>query len=397
MKRLLVPVVLLSVLGLPSCSKSDKAVSEERKTDKESNLVEMKQEAQEHVGLKVAPAANSALQEYLQVTGTVQPIDSKVAQVRPLARGRIQQVLVRVGDRVTTGKALASLENIEAAELFARQDSTRSELQRLRVQLATQMKQAERNRQLLEIGAVPQKDLEVSQGEADALQESIRSQESVVAEVAARLRRIGADPSALTSTGGRPMVTSLQAPFAGVVIKVQAAPGEIVDESKALFAVADLSEVWVQAEVYEKDLGRVRIGQAAFISVDTYPGERISGKVAYVSDLLDPQTRTAAVRCEVPNPDTRLKLDMFATVQVPTTFSRKAITVPVSAIQQVEEKTVVFVRKDQTKFEVRAVQTGKTVNELVEIMSGLAAGEPIVTQGAFHLKSILAGKELGEE
>ncbi len=393
MKKVLVAVMLLSILGLPSCSKSDRAASKGRKTDKESNLVEMMQEAQEHVGLKVAPAANSALQEYLQVTGTVQPIDSKVAQVRPLARGRVQQVLVRVGDRVTGGKALASIESIEAAEVFARQNSTRSELQRLRVQLATQMKQVERNRQLLEIGAVPQKDLEVSQGEAEALQESIHSQESAVAEVAARLRRIGADPSA----GRGPTVITLQAPFAGVVIKVQAAPGEIVDESKALFAVADLSEVWVQAEVYEKDLGRIRIGQAAFIGVDTYPGERISGKVAYVSDLLDPQTRTAAVRCEVPNPDTRLKLDMFATVQVPTTFSRKAITVPVSAIQQVEDKTVVFVRKDQTKFEVRAVQTGKTVNELVEILSGLAAGEPAVTQGAFHLKSILAGKALGEE
>lgn len=393
MKNTSISVLLFSTFVLLSCSKPEGDSKAKPQETKPTNLVEMKQEAQEHVGLKVVPATVSELREYLQVTGTVQPIDSKIAQVRPLARGRVQQVFVKIGDRVAAGKTLASLENTEAAELFAQQDSARAELQRFRVQLATHMKQVERNRQLVEIGAVPQKDLEVSQGEADALQESIRSQESVVAGIAARLRRIGVEPSAARGT----VVVPLQAPFAGVVIKVQAAPGELVDESKDLFAVADLSEVWVQAEVYEKDLGRIRIGQAAFVTVDTYPGERISGRVAYISDLLDPQTRTAKVRCEVPNPGTRLKLDMFAGVQVPTTFSRRAIAVAVSAIQQVEDKAVVFIRKETTKFEVRPVQTGKTINDLVEITSGLQAGEPVVTQGGFHLKSILAGKELGEE
>jgi len=297
-------------------------------------------------------------------------------------------VLAAVGDRVSAGQALAALENLKAAELFAQQDSAMAALQRFRVQLATQMKQVERNRQLLEIGAAPRKDLELSQGEADALQESIRSQEAAVAEVAARLRRIGVDPGATRGAA----ITNIGAPFSGVVIKVQAAPGELVDEATDLFAVADLSEVWVQAEVYEKDLGRIRTGQSAFITVDTYPSERFAGKVTYVSDLLDPRTRTAAVRCEVPNPGTRLKLDMFATVQVPTSYSRQTLAIPMPAIQQVEEKTVVFVRKDETHFEVRPVQTGKTVNGLVEIISGLRASEPVVTQGAFHLKSVVEGK-----
>ncbi|MES1261143.1 MAG: efflux RND transporter periplasmic adaptor subunit, partial [Acidobacteriota bacterium] len=159
----------------------------------------------------------------------------------------------------------------------------------------------------------------------------------------------------------------------------------------------DLSRVWVQAEVYEKDLGRIRMGQPAFVTVDTYPDERFTGKVSYISDILDPQTRTARVRCEVANQQVRLKLDMFASVQVPTTFSREALAVPVSALQQVEEKNVLFIQTAPTKFEMRPVQTGKTIDGLLEIVSGLKAGESVVTQGAFHLKSILAGKELGEE
>jgi len=389
-RYLLLPVILMS---LAACSRTKQSPVSEAETQKDANSVEMKSEAQEHVGLKVEPAKITVMTEYLLVTGTVQAIDTRVGQVRSLARGRLQQVSVKVGDRVTAGQTLASFENIEAGELWAQQDSARAELQRLRVQLATQAKQVERNRQLVEIGAAAQKDLEASLGESDALRESIRSQESTVAGIGARLRRYGVEPEA---TRG-PVSTPLRSPFAGVVTKAQAAPGDMIDESKELFTVADLSEVWVQAEVYEKDLGKLRLGQGALIGVDTYPGERFSGRVTYISDLLDPQTRTARVRCEVPNPGIRLKLDMFASVQLPTTFSQRAIAVPVSAVQQVEDKNVVFVRKTATAFEVRPVAVGKTVNGSVEIVSGLREGEELVTQGSFHLKSILAGKELGEE
>jgi cobalt-zinc-cadmium efflux system membrane fusion protein len=386
-------LLLVVLMGLTACSRKEQASKPESEARKETNIVEMKAEAQEHIGLRVEPAKVKELNEYLQVTGTVQAIDTRVGQVRPLARGRVQQVLVKVGERVKAGQTLALFDNIEAGELLAQQNSARADLQRLRVQLATQAKQIERNRQLVEIGAAPQKDLEASQGESEALRESIRSQESTVAGIVARLRRYGVESEA----GSGPVSTALRSPFAGVVTKAQVAPGDMVDESKELFTVADLSEVWVQAEVYEKDLGKLRLGQGARIVVDTYPGERFAGRVSYISDILDPQTRTARVRCEVSNPGIRLKLDMFATVQLPTTFSRRAMAVPDSALQQVDDQNVVFVRKATTTFEVRHVEVGKTVNGLVEIVSGLREGDQLVTQGAFHLKSIAVGKELGEE
>lgn len=381
------------LLSLAACSRKEQGAGPEAETKKETNIVEMKAEAQEHIGLRVEAAKVTELNEYLQVTGTVQAIDTRVGQVRPLARGRLQQVLVRVGDRVNAGQTLALFDNIEAGELLAQQNSARADLQRLRVQLATQAKQIERNRQLVEIGAAPQKDLEASQGESEALRESIRSQESIVAGIVARLRRYGIE----SESSNGPVLTPLRSPFAGVVTKAQAAPGDTVDESKELFTVADLSEVWVQAEVYEKDLGKLRLGQGALIGVDTYPGESFAGRVSYISDILDPQTRTARVRCEVSNPGVRLKLDMFATVQLPTTFRRRAMAVLDSALQQIEDQNVVFVRKANTTFEARHVQVGKTVNGLIEIVSGLQEGDQVVTQGAFHLKSIAVGKELGEE
>jgi cobalt-zinc-cadmium efflux system membrane fusion protein len=350
-------------------------------------------EAQKHVGMRFITVSVSQLTEYLQVTGTVQPIDSKVGNIRPLARGRIQDVLVQVGSRVHSGQPLANFDNIEAGELASQHESARAELQRLKVQWAAVSRQVDRNRQLSQIGAIPTKDYEASQAEQQALAESIKARESVVAGIATRLHRFG-----LEVWGARPTtLTVIRAPFAGVVTKVQVSAGEVVDPEMVLFSVADLTRVWVQAEVYEKDLGRIQLGQNALVTVDTYPGERFPGRVTYMSDFLDPQTRTVRVRCEVPNGDWRLKLDMFVLVKLPTKFTRQGIAIPSGAIQELEGTDVVFVRKGQTKFEIRSVQPGKVIDGRTEIISGLREGEAIVAQGAFHLKSVALGKELAEE
>ena len=390
MKAVLIVVVLC--LALASCTKTKPAESPETEK-KASGLITMEPAAQQHVGMKISPVKMTQLTEYLQVTGTVQPVDSRVSQVRSPARGRLLDVRAKVGDRVRAGQDLARIDNLEAGELTAQLSSARAELQRFKVLLAAQSKQVDRNQKLSEIGAAPQKDYEQSRAEYQALEESIRSQEAVTAGLTARLRRFGkSDPDPSTS-----VTTAITAPFDGIITKAVTAPGEIVEPSTELFTVADISRVWVQAEVYEKDLGRIQVGQSAIIHVDTYPNETFAGKVTYISDALDPQTRTAKVRCEVANDRIRLKLDMFATVQLPTTFSRQSVAVPIGAIQQLETKSVVFVQRGPAQFEAREIKPGKNVNGQVEVLEGLREGEPVVTVGAFHLKSIIAGKALGEE
>jgi len=386
-------MVIAGCLWLAACSKTKPEAAPEKAPRQESGLISMELEAQKRVGLEIAPAKMAQLDEYLQVTGTVQPVNSRVGQVRSMARGRVLEVLAKVGDRVRAGQELARIDNLDAGELTAQMFSARAELQRLRVLQAGQARQVERNRKLAEIGAAPKKDYEQSRAEQQALEESARSQEGVISGIGARLRRFGrtdADPNA-------PVVTAATASFDGIVTKAVVAPGEVVDAGTELFTVADLSRVWVQAEAYEKDLGRIRVGQPAIIHVDTYPGQAIAGQVTYISDALDPQTRTAKVRCEVANAGLKLKLDMFATVQLPTTFSRRALAVPDGAIQQLDGKTVIFVRRSPTQFELREIRPGKTVSGRVEVLAGLREGEDLVVIGSFHLKSIVAGKNLGEE
>ena len=151
----------------------------------------MTPEAQQRSGIVVTVVASTPMTQHLQVTGTVQPIDSSIAHIRPPARGRLLEVLVKVGDRVTAGQVLAQLDNIEAGEISAQYNSARADLQRLKIQLAAQQRQVERNRRLAEIGAAPQKDYEFSLAEQQGMEESIRAQESTIAGLSARLRRFG--------------------------------------------------------------------------------------------------------------------------------------------------------------------------------------------------------------
>ncbi|HYL38501.1 MAG TPA: efflux RND transporter periplasmic adaptor subunit [Bryobacteraceae bacterium] len=406
MKR--IAFLMICALAMVSCSKpkiapaseeraeAPKAGAGEREKEEskgQAGTVEISPEAQQRSGIVVEPAATAPMTQQLQATGTVQASDSSIAHIRPLTRGRLLDVLVKVGDRVVANQALAQLDNIEAGEILTQYNSAQAELQRLKIQLAAQQRQVERYRRLVEIGAAPQKDYEFSLAEQQGLQEGIRAQESAIAGLRARLGRFGiTDPASDAAA-----MTAIRAPFAGVIIRSAAAPGDVVEAGAELFSVADLSTVYVQAQVYEKDLGQVRVGQAAAITVDSYPGERFTGRVASISDLIDPQTRTASVRCQVANPGARLKLEMLAMVQFPTSTKRAVLAVPADAIQTIDDKPVVFVQTSASSFSVRGVDIGSASQGRVEIIRGLKEGEPVVSKGAFAVKSVLLGKELQEE
>jgi membrane fusion protein, heavy metal efflux system len=391
MKKIWMTVMMAAVFATgckskPAQQEDDKGSAEQ---EVKRNEVEMQLTAQNHVNLQTASATVEQMNEFFRATGTVQPMDSRVGEVSALARGRVAEVKVKVGDRVKAGQVLATFDNLDALDLTAQEQSAQAELTRLQAQLVPAQRQTERSRHLADIGAVAEKDYESNKAEEQGIRANIQAQQAVVQGIQQKLHRFGA--------AGPSGTTVLRSPFAGAVIKIAAAPGDVLEPGRMAFQVADLSHVWIQAEVYEKDLGRIRLGQDASIRVETYPDTAFAGKVTYISDVLDPQTRTARVRCEVPNTDMRLKADMYASIELPTTISKRALTVSSSALQEVEGKNVVFVRITPTKFAIRPVEKGVTVKDRVEIVSGLRAGEEVVTQGAFHLKSIVAGGELGDQ
>ena len=355
--------------------------------------IEIEPDMQRIAGIIVEAARTQELAEMIQTTAVVGPDESRVARVRPLADGRVLQVNVRVGDHVTNGQSLLTYDSITAGELFADYRSALASLERANAGAEAQRRSVERADKLVELGGVARGERERRGAELQSSLAEVNSARATVANLEQKLRRLGVSQEALSAakTGGElaPMRSSVAAPIGGVVLEVHAAPGELITPDRELFVIADLSRVWLQGDVYQKDIAKIRVGQTAIVTVDTYPGESFSGRVTHVSDVLDPDSRTAKVRCEVANPGARLKVQMFATLALPTSAPRSVLVVPSESVQDIDGTPTVFVRLDEEHFAPRPIKVGATVGRWTEVTEGLKADEEVVTKGALMLKSRL--------
>jgi multidrug efflux pump subunit AcrA (membrane-fusion protein) len=194
---------------------------------------------------------------------------------------------------------------------------------------------------------------------------------------------------------GRPL--ELKAPIDGIIIERKASIGELVGKDKEIFTISDPSDLWVIAEIKERDIGAVKAGQDATFTVLAYPGELFHGKVVRLGNEVESDSRTVEARIEVTNSDGRLKPGMFADVEITTTVLSDVMVVPDSALQTDEDRQVVFVALDANRFEKRPITLGIEQHNRVEVREGLKPGEKVVTEGSFVLKSEMLKGELGEE
>ena len=184
-------------------------------------------------------------------------------------------------------------------------------------------------------------------------------------------------------TGQVQRTLTLTSPTSGVVVEKNVTQGQRVMAGDALYRVADLGTVWVEGDVYEQDLRAVRVGQPATAELDAYPGERWSGRIAYVYPTLSPETRTARVRVEIANPGQRLMPGMYATLHVEGAGQVGTITVPRSAVLATGERQIVFVKRADGRLEPRLVEVGATSDDRVEIVRGVSVGDTVVASATF--------------
>ena len=199
-----------------------------------------------------------------------------------------------------------------------------------------------------------------------------------------------------SSPGGSASIP-VRAPISGVVQTRDVAQGETVEADKQLLSIVNLNQVAVEAAVYEKDFGRVRMGTPVSATVDAFPGRRFEGRITFLGSQLDPETRTLTARAVLRNPGD-LRPGMFARGQISTESRRFVVSVPSDAIQTMDGKSVVFVPTGKEhEYKAREVQTGQAANGQTEIKSGLKPGEKVVAKGAFVVKSQALKGELAEE
>jgi cobalt-zinc-cadmium efflux system membrane fusion protein len=360
--------------------------------------VELSPEAVRNFGLRTASAERRPLLRTVRVTGSVGFNELRLAHINPLARGRMQAIEVTIGERVRTGQRLAILDALDLAEARHQLASAEASLRQAEAERMTVGASLQRALDLVRSGSLAQSEVDRRRAEAARVEASVQTKTVEVEHWREMLSRYspavgpaGRGPDVVSLTGSTPEDSrgAMLAPFAGAILSIGATPGELVDTNREIFTLADLTTMWVQADVPERDLAAVQAGAEVAIAVDAYPGRRFPGKVAYVADQLDGRTGTAKVRCEVANPDSALKANMFATVEIAAPMGRDGLVVPDAAVQMVDGQPVVFVPSGPNAFRRRDVRTGPTQRGSTEIAEGLEPCETVVAEGSVRLKALL--------
>jgi cobalt-zinc-cadmium efflux system membrane fusion protein len=345
--------------------------------------------------LQIGQAKAGPLVRAVSVTGSVGYDQLHLARIKPTARGQIETVDVTAGDRVVAGQRLAVLDNFDLSAAHSRVLSAEAALSQAKAQLAAANAAFDRAANLIRSDLVTQAELEARRATVATKEADLRTKEAELRqyhEEEARLLPVRPAAAGSGSSSDQPPTDSrgvIVAPFDGVVDSVAIAQGEIVDPATPIFTVSDLSTVWVQADVAEKDLGLVKVGDAVEVRVNAFPGRIFTGHVTYIPDAIEPTTGMAKVRCEVPNPDDALRVNMFATVTILAPQGDDGVTVPSESLQEINGQSVVFIPTADRRFAWRAVHTGLVTNGKTQITSGLAAGTPVVGEGSYWLKAAL--------
>lgn len=221
--------------------------------------------------------------------------------------------------------------------------------------------------------------------------------ERALRQAEAALLRAGERLQALGAGVGDGSQFTVTAPFNGVVVQKHATQGEVVGPADQLFTVADLGRLWIELDIYERDLQRVALGQPVRVTTRAYPDRRFDGEIVYIGDILDATSRTVRARVEVENPDGALRPGMFARAAIRVSGESSVVVVPRGAVQTIEGRQVVWVEGAlPSRFRAQPVETGQTLEgDSVEILAGLEPGDRIVTEGAFTLKAQLSKGEFG--
>lgn len=217
----------------------------------------------------------------------------------------------------------------------------------------------------------------------------IESAESLVKASRARLSLWGVDPDQIARierTREAEVVLTVRSPMSGTVLEKKVVQGQYVTEGQDLYVLADLSNLWLAARVYEQDLGAIQVGQDVVAIFPAYPGRPFHGRIRFIEPVLDPATRTVGVRIELPNSDGSLKPGMFANAELRVDLGR-GLAIPKSAVLDTGARQLVYVQLAPNRFTGREVRLGQTAGDRVQVLHGLAAGEEVVTSANFLIDS----------
>ena len=334
----------------------------------------------------------------LSLPGHIALPDNATWRVGVLTEGRVEKVYANLGDYVHKGEILARMHSHDVHDARAAYQTAVADSAKFDSAQALAQAEYDRTQRLYALKA------------ASLEQTQIAHQELVNAQTEAKNARIAVtrERTHLEDTLGVPAdipenshnendeLVPIATPASGYVLEKNVTPGVTIQPSTDAFVVGDLTRLWMLASVRADQLARLQVGQSAVVSLPDAPGETFSGKVANLGQRFDPTTRQMQIRIEFTNAGGRLRPEMLARAELPVGERKPALLVPQSAVQQVNGQDAVFVRLSADHFAVRPIQAGESAQGMVKVVSGIQAGDQVVTQGSFLVKSQLLRSSIGD-
>ena len=369
MKRAL--ILLLTAAVLVGCNKEDSKTSVPHASDPALVVPAPELLAQ----LELANVSIRPVAETLRVAGRIDFDEQRLARIGATVTGRVTQIDVLLGQEVHKGEVLARLNSSELS-------SQQLAYLKARSQLELNRRNAERARALFDADVIAAAEVQRRESEYQISVAETRA-------AADQLHILGVSPAAverLGKDGAVDSVTPVVATLGGVVVERKLAQGQVVQPADSLFVVADLSRVWAVAQVPEQQVSQVKVGQSVSIEVPALGNEKLVGKLIFVGQTINPDTRTVLVRTELDNSDGRLKPAMLASMLIEAKPVEHTV-VPASAVVREDDEDHVFVVEGEGVFRLLKVKLGPAQGGVRVVLSGLKGQEKIVVGGAFHLNN----------
>lgn len=403
--RMLFPILLIFVAAgctqrEPETVKAEPVGTPAAAVDKE---VVLAPETQAEAGVTVQAVRLHSLPQTLQATGRITVNENRTWRVGAVTEGRIIRVYANAGDSVKEGQILARMHSHEIHDSRAAYRKAVAEAGRLKSAESYARRARDRAKRLFDLKAASLEQVEHAETEyknaqaalSNAAVEMERTRKHLVEFLEIPVEEPTVHRSGMQESDED--LIPIKAPASGTLLTRNVTLGTVVTPASDLFVVSDLSVPWMIAAVSEEHLSKLRVGMPVRVYVQAYSARAFPGRITRLDEELDPTTRTIKARVSVPNPDRKLKPEMYATAEIELGRSEPGLFIPQTAVQEINGRNTVFVEAAGGRFEVRPVRLGRTVGNTIEIAEGLRPGERIVTRGSYVLKSQLLKGTLGEE
>jgi cobalt-zinc-cadmium efflux system membrane fusion protein len=341
------------------------------------DVVELSEDESEAIEIQTVKASIQPLRSQLQALGKVFAHPQRKAIVSYAFSARVSDIHIQIGDWVRIGQKLVTLQSEEVG-------SAKSEFYKAQADYELAKVNYERQKRLFDRGVGAQKDFLSSEAGYKVAEANLNASEKKLHVLGFSEEQV----KSISETHQISPIITLYAPISGKIIEHNAILGAMVDQGTEILTILDPSVLCIHADIFERDIAKIRIGQDVEASVPAYPGEIILGKISFIGDVLNEETRTITVRSEVENKEYKLKPGMFADINIFLNHQSESLVLPVEAILDEKDENIVFL-KVAGKYIPQIVKVGVRNGGYIEILAGIQEGSEVVTKGNFQLKSKL--------